>query len=291
MPSPLPYFLGCPAWSISEWRGRFLPEGTPQWAFLNEYSKVFNSVEGNSFFYALPKREIVQRWAEQSAEGFQFCMKVPRDISHAPQLLSEGTRYDELIDRLQLLLEGNRLGPTFLQLHASFGPRRLEELKRFIENWPPALPLAVEVRHEEFFQNNAAEDELNSLLAERKIDRSIFDSRALFHAPPCDPIEEKSQGRKPRLPVKWHATGQRPFIRFVGRNEIERVDPWLKETAAVVSKWIHEGKQPYVFMHAPNDVLAPQLCRRFHRHLMHELPALSDLVFPAISSQLALFED
>ncbi|MEM1222814.1 MAG: DUF72 domain-containing protein [Verrucomicrobiota bacterium] len=290
MPSPLPYFLGCPAWSIAEWRGRFLPERTPQSAFLREYSKVFNSVEGNSFFYALPKREIVQRWSEQSAEGFQFCMKVPRDISHTPKLLSGNVKYDELIDRLQILLEGNRLGPTFLQLHASFGPRRLNELEKFIENWPRVMPLAVEVRHEEFFENEAAQDELNSLLAEQKIDRSIFDSRALFQAAPSDPFEEKSQERKPKLPVKWHTTGSRPFVRFVGRNDIEKANPWLKEVTQVVAKWIREGKQPYIFMHMPDDTLAPQLCRRFHKHLMQEFQDLPDLVFPSISSQLALFD-
>lgn len=289
MSDSLPYFLGCPAWSIAEWRGTFLPKSTPQSGLLGEYSKVFNTVEGNSFFYALPKLEVVERWAEESADGFQFCMKVPRDVSHASRIGANLDVFEQLIARLRILKEAGRLGPTFLQLHESFGPGRIGELAGFIDAWPKELPLAVEVRHQAFFKEGTEEAELDSLLAESKVDRVIFDSRALFQAPPSDPVEEKSQGRKSRLPVRWRATGQRPLVRFVGRNDLDLVDPWQGEVAEVTANWMKEGKTPYIFMHRPDDTLAPQLCARFHEKLRERMPELPGIEMPRVEAQLDLF--
>ncbi|MEM0969809.1 MAG: DUF72 domain-containing protein, partial [Verrucomicrobiota bacterium] len=68
-------YLGCPAWSVPEWRGTFLPEGTPSRDFLPLYSKVFRSVEANSTFYSLPTRAVAERWAREVRRGFRFCFK------------------------------------------------------------------------------------------------------------------------------------------------------------------------------------------------------------------------
>ena len=233
---------------------------------------------------------MVKRWAEQAAEGFEFCFKVPRDISHAGRLSGEGAVYDHLLNCLECVAEAERLGPTFLQLHASFSPQRLEELEVFCSCWPEQFPLAVEVRHLDFFvEESAAVQALDVLLTRHKVDRVIFDSRALFHAPPSDPAEEVSQGRKPKLPVKLKATGQRPMVRFVGRNAIETVIRWQEEVAEQVAKWISEGKHPYIFMHTPDDTRAPYLCRQFHQLLQKHITDLPDLVFPAIKEQMELF--
>jgi len=283
------YHLGCPAWSILEWRGNFLPAKTRTSELLKEYSKTFNTVEGNSFFYALPKIDVVKRWAAQAADGFEFCFKVPRDISHASFLTGKGAVYDNLIQCLDYVHDANRLGPTFLQLHASFSPKRLNELDDFCNYWPESFPLAVEVRHLEFFTDETIAQTLNQLLKNHKVDRVIFDSRALFHAPPSDPAEEKSQSRKPKLPVRWQTTGQRPMIRFIGRNSIESVLRWQEAVANKVATWIDEGKRPYVFMHTPDDTRAPYLCRQFHQLLQKHIPTLPDLVFPQTQQQIELF--
>lgn len=283
------YHLGCPAWSIPEWRGTFLPAKTRTSELLSEYSKTFNTVEGNSFFYALPKIDVVQRWATQAAEGFEFCFKVPRDISHAGALTGKGTVFERLLQCLECVHRAGRLGSTFLQLHASFSSERLDELEGFCSHWPESFPLAVEVRHLDFFTDESIAQRLNQLLESHKVDRVIFDSRALFHAPPSDPAEEKSQGRKPKLPVRWQATGQRPMVRFVGRNAIESVRRWQEEVAEKVATWIGEGKRPYVFMHTPDDSRAPYLCRQFHQLLQKQIPALPDLVFPQKEEQIELF--
>lgn len=287
----LPYCLGCPAWKIAGWRGGIFPESARPDDFLNLYSQLFNTVEGNSTFYGLPKLETTKRWAGEVESGFKFCFKVPRDVSHGPGLMRNMDLLQAFWKLLEVVADRAVLGSTFLQLHASFGPERLPELTLFCEQWPNAFPLAIEVRHPSFFKGGDDEKRLNTFISERGHDRVIFDSRALFHASPDDEVEAKSQGRKPNLPVRWITCGKRPMLRFVGRNQIEKVDPWLKEAAHVVAGWISEGLHPYVFMHTPDDVFAPLLCEKFHAMLRRELPDIPEFDVMRISgdSQMELF--
>jgi uncharacterized protein YecE (DUF72 family) len=70
--------------------------------------------------------------------------------------------------------------------------------------------------------------------------------------------------RKPKVPVRFLATNQFPFVRFVGHPVIENNEFHLLQWASAVVKWLEEGKRPYVFMHAPDDFYAPHLARYFH---------------------------
>ena len=76
------YYLGCPGWGVKTWVGRLFPGGTRPTEFLERYARVFNTVEGNTTFYALPAAETVARWRDQVPDGFRFCFKFPRTITH-----------------------------------------------------------------------------------------------------------------------------------------------------------------------------------------------------------------
>src|SRR4051794_39771034 len=64
--------VGCSGWQYDDWRERFYPKGCPQRAWLEFYARRFGTVEVNSTFYRLPKREPVARWVEQTPEDFVF---------------------------------------------------------------------------------------------------------------------------------------------------------------------------------------------------------------------------
>ncbi|HBS77890.1 MAG TPA: hypothetical protein DD989_04615, partial [Pseudomonas sp.] len=115
--------------------------------YLARYCSVFNTVEGNTTLYAWPSEQTIDRWAAPMPEGFRFCAKLPRDISQAPDL----REVEDLIRSFRTLLAplGSRVTPFWLQLPASFGPARLDELAQLIETLD--RPLAVEVRHAAFF--------------------------------------------------------------------------------------------------------------------------------------------
>lgn len=259
----LPLYLGCPVWNCDTWAGEVYPPKTPRAKWLAWYSRMFNTVEGNSSFYAIPNVEHVKRWVRESAPGFQFCMKVPREISHDRSLLRAEEPTKRFLDVLYVLAAGQRIGPSFLQLGPDFGPSRARDLEKYLDSLPSDLNWAVEVRQLDWFDNGANERRLNEMLAARNMDRALFDSRPLYQAPPDDEIERASQTRKPKSPFRTTVTGQRPMLRIVGRNRIGMVQDFVHEWAPIVVEWIQQGLQPYVFTHAPDDQFAPEFARVF----------------------------
>jgi uncharacterized protein YecE (DUF72 family) len=242
---------------------------------LRQYSQAFNTVEGNSSFYGIPSIETAQRWASETEPGFHFALKFPRVISHERQLTDCETELRMFLDVLEVLADADRLGPSFLQLSASF--ENLERLTRFLDLLPSEYPYAVEVRHPCFFAHGREEQSLDELLTTRSIDRVLFDSRAIFNGPPNDIHEEESQRRKPQVPLRRTVTGRHPLVRFVGRNDVAFAREELTEWAPVVAAWIAEGLEPYIFTHAPADKFAPVLARLFHTALRAEAPDVPPL--------------
>jgi len=100
IPSPQPYFLGCPSWSENAWREYLYPADARTAEFLGLYSQVFNAVEGNTTFYARPAPATVERWAQIMPAGFRFTAKFPGDVSHAGDLRAQ---LDSAIDFTRLM--------------------------------------------------------------------------------------------------------------------------------------------------------------------------------------------
>ncbi|MGZ0784327.1 DUF72 domain-containing protein [Pseudomonas saponiphila] len=283
----LPYFLGCPSWSENAWREYLYPQDARANDFLGLYSQVFNAVEGNTTFYARPAPTTVQRWAEIMPEHFRFTAKFPGDISHGGDLRQQLSAAETFVQLLSPL--GERVSPLWLQLPASFAPQRLAELAGFIDGLE--RPLAVEVRHPEFFAKGDAERMLNRLLRERGVERICLDPRALFSCTSSAPAVLHAQSKKPRVPPRPAAFTQFPQVRFIGHPELEANDPFLLPWIDKVATWIEEGRTPYVFLHTSDNRLAAELARRFHARLMQRLPglpALPELYREPAAEQLGL---
>lgn len=284
---PLPYYLGCPSWSENAWREYLYPQSARPADFLGLYSQVFNAVEGNTTFYARPAVNTVQRWAETMPEHFRFTAKFPGDISHGGDLREQLTAAESFLQLLSPL--GERVSPLWLQLPASFAPQRLAELAGFIDGLE--RPLAVEVRHPEFFAKGDAERRLNRLLLERGVERICLDPRALFSCTSSEPSVLHAQSKKPRVPPRPAAFTQFPQVRFIGHPELEANDPFLLPWVEKVAGWIEEGRTPYIFLHTADNRLAAELARRFHSRLMGRLPglpALPELYREPVAEQLGL---
>lgn len=270
--------LGCPVWSCAAWTGHFLTEDARQRDFLPQYSTAFNTVEGNSTFYALPTLDTVRRWALETPADFRFALKFPREISHDKLLLRTERETGKFVEILRILQAANRLGPSFLQLPPTFDGGQFLALENYLRAFVTEdLPLAVEVRHADYFDSGPVERQLDALLNELDIDRVIFDSRPLFSAPPADPAEVESQRRKPRSPLRHTVTGQHPFLRLIGRNDLAATRPWIEEWAPIISDWLRQGRSPFVFTHTPNDFFAPAMARALHQELLKFLPDLPAL--------------
>jgi uncharacterized protein YecE (DUF72 family) len=283
----LPYYLGCPSWSENAWREYLYPESARPTEFLELYSQVFNAVEGNTTFYARPAVATVQRWAETMPEHFRFTAKFPGDISHGGDLRDQLTAAETFLQLLSPL--GARVSPLWLQLPASFAPQRLAELAGFIDGLE--RPLAVEVRHREFFAKGDAERMLNRLLLDRGVERICLDPRALFSCTSTDPSVLHAQSKKPKVPPRPAAFTRFPQVRFIGHPELEANDPFLLPWVEKIAMWIEEGRTPYIFLHTADNLLAARLAQRFHAKLMARLPglpALPELYREPAAEQLGL---
>ncbi len=259
------YVLGCPAWGLASWKGTLFPTTTAQSDTLALYARVFNGVEGNTTFYALPKAEVVARWRDQTPDTFSFCFKFPSVITHELGLGHAAAETKTFLDRIVPL--ESRLGPCMLQLPPSFGPEHLGDLERYLRALPRELGYAVELRHRAFFHGGQAEKRATELLGALGIDWITLDTRGLFAADRSDRHVAATQRRKPQLPVRPRHTGPTPIVRFVPHPDFapnrSLLEPWIRQIGA----WLDEGKRPLFFMHAPNDATAPVMARHFHNLL------------------------
>ncbi len=267
-------------WAHRPWIGSWLPASTSPSALLAAYATVCNAVEGNTTFYAVPSTSTVQRWAAQTPPGFRFCFKLPRTITHERRLRDAGGELAAFLERIAPLAD--RCGPCSVQLPASFGPTDLATLRTFLGALPRSWRWAVEVRHEAFFDGAAVERALNDTLFEHDVDRVILDSRALFAAPAHTPIQQETQSRKPRLPVRAVAIGRHPTVRFIGQDDPEANPPFWQRWVDTVVRWLAEGRSPFVFLHTPDNAASPGLARRFHAEVRARLPELAPLPEPPL---------
>ena len=278
--------LGCPLWAEPAWRGALYSSGADADQRLYEYSRVFSAVEGNTTFYALPAPEVVARWAELLPADFHFCAKLPREASHGDQLDPRNIELLQFFQRMAPLKQ--RLGPIWLQLPARVGPQQLKQLNHFLDALPTQYRYAVEVRHPDFFRKDDNERQLNRMLHERGIERIMFDSRCLFASTATDAATLDAHRRKPRLPVHAVALAQTPTVRFIGGMDNQQSLRWLEPWLGKCAQWLSEGRSPILFMHTPDNRLAPELARLFQARLQQQLPDL--LPMPAWPGELQLLE-
>jgi uncharacterized protein YecE (DUF72 family) len=259
--------LGCPVWACSGWVGSLYRSGAARDKWLGQYSEVFGTVEGNSTFYGLPDTTTADRWARSVQPGFRFCLKLPRIISHDLRLTNASRPLQDFLRIAEVLRSRGTLGPTFIQLPPDFSAAEKNSLQRFLEILPAEFPWSVEVRHPDWFDKAANEQWLVQLLSQQSIDFVLFDSRPLFSAPPTDQTEEQAAARKPRTPLRTTVTGQHPFLRLICRNRLSESQQWIREWAEIISGWLQQGLQPYVFTHSPDDQFAPLMADAIHREL------------------------
>lgn len=257
--------VGCPMWAFKPWIGTFYPAGTPQNRLLGMYTSRFDTVEGNTTFYAVPEAKTVARWAEQTPEHFRFVLKMPQRITHELRLRNAEADVAEFVERFEPLAD--RLGPTFVQLPASFGPGDLEVLRGFLSRLPTERLWALEVRHRDFFVGGRFEQPLDELLRELGVDRVIMDARCVHAGPANTPQEVDEIRSKPNLPVRPVATSGSPIVRFIGQTDPEANPHFWEPWVSVCVRWLEEGLSPYLFIHTPDNVATPHLALRFREEV------------------------
>ena len=142
----LDWYLGTMGYGYRDWQnGIFYPERLAKNKQLGHYSQIFNAVEMDNTFYAIPNVEQVKKWAAAVPAGFRFCPKTPRDVTHENRL----SESNELMAAFTSSVKnfGDKLGPILIQFPPDFTRREIETVDNFLAQLPTNLRFAVEFRH------------------------------------------------------------------------------------------------------------------------------------------------
>ena len=162
--------VGCSGWNYDHWRaGVFYPARCPASRWLAYYAEHFDTVEVNSTFYRLPRRDAVARWVEQTPPDFLFAVKVSRYLTHVKRLREIDVHLPLLLERIAPLADADKLGPLLWQLPPTF-VRDDDRLAEALAAFPSDLRHAVEFRHRSWFAPRPLE-----LLADRGVALVVAD--------------------------------------------------------------------------------------------------------------------
>ncbi|MGV0924790.1 DUF72 domain-containing protein [Empedobacter tilapiae] len=255
-------YVGCAKWNKQDLKNFYPPKTKDE---LSYYSTQFNSIELNATYYRSPSKENVETWANKTPKDFKFFPKIPQSISHYGRLQNVTDKLNQYLDAVALFEE--KLGMIFLQMHENFAPKDFEKLENFIQNFPKGYPLAVELRHEDWFSNEENFNQLVSLLEKHNISNIIVDTA----------------GRRDM--VHMRLTSNEAFVRFVGANipsDYERLDEWIE----TIKLWKAEGLHKlYFFIHQNLELESPMLAKYFIKKLNNDL----DLDIRGPQDELTLF--
>ncbi|MEM7093820.1 MAG: DUF72 domain-containing protein [Actinomycetota bacterium] len=283
--------VGCPMWAHKPWVGRWYPANTRAGTELALYTRLCNAVEGNTTFYAEPSADTVARWLEQSPSDFRFAFKLPRTVTHDQRLQDVREPVRSFLNRIEPL--GERIGPVQAQLPPAFGPEGFDVLAAFVRRLPLDWPWAVELRHPGWFDGGLAHQRLDELLNERGIGRVVLDTRPLYSVPAGSTASVEERSNKPRLPITLDAVGPRPIIRVIGEDQAEGTLGGLLTWVPFIVDWVRAGREPYLFVHQPENLDSPGIARQIYDAIRIALPELGPLPEPdgvEANDQPALFD-
>lgn len=253
-------FVGCAKWNPKDLKN-FYPDDVGD--ELEYYGSQFNAVELNATFYNTFGQDQIEKWHDRVPEGFKFFPKVNRYISHLKWLNGIEEATDNYIDSVVHFKK--KLGTIFLQLRGNFKPKYIDRVANFVEHWPEGVPLAIEFRHTDWFNDKAAADELYDLLEENNIANVITDTA----------------GRRDLLHMRL--TNNEAFVRYVGANhstDYSRLDEWVKR----LKEWNEQGLDKiHFFVHQNVEKESPKLSAYFIKKLNTALD--TDLTPPELPGE------
>ena len=241
-------FVGCAKWNKQDLK-KFYPRGTKD--ELAYYSTQFNSIELNATFYNHFSKDQMLKWVEKTPKDFKFFPKVHQMVSHIKRLNNVEEPIEFYTSNIRNL--GKKLGMCFLQLHDNFKPKNMDRLVTAVEYWPKDIPLAIELRNTEWFNEEEVANEVYDLFEKNKISNIITDTA----------------GRRDLLHMRL--TSPNVFVRYVGANHVsdyERLDDWMKR----LKGWSKAGMENLYFF--------------VHQNLEKESPVLSAHLIKMLNKQL-----
>ena len=240
-----PIRIGTCSWADESLTRYFYPPGVKgAEERLRYYAERFDTVEVNSTYYHLPERQMVERWAERTPEGFVMHVKAfgvmtrhPVKVEQLPPDLRDEAPLDERgrVDRpprefraeifrrfheaLEPLRETGKLGGILLQFPSYVVPKpaSFDYLEWAAEQLQGDEPL-IEFRHASWLDDEHR-DETLAFLERRGMTYVIVDA-------------PRMEGRNV-LPTVVATTSPVAYVRFHGRN----AETWNKRVRSAAERF------------------------------------------------------
>ena len=239
-----PVRIGCSGWNYAHWRdGVFYPPRCPQHLWLDYYACHFETVEVNTTFYRLPKRQAVANWVETTPERFLFAVKMSRYVTHVRRLREVQEGVQRFYERIAPLARSPKLGPVLWQLPANF--RRDDDRLAAVLAHIPRGRHCFEFRHESWFA-----EEVYDLLRARGVALVIGDD--------------------PRRPFqRYELTTDWTYVRFHAGSRGRRgnySESELEDWARRIERW-RRGNEVYAYFNNDWEGFAPRNATWLRRRL------------------------
>jgi uncharacterized protein YecE (DUF72 family) len=242
--------VGCQGWNYEDWvtpaaavRPVFYPRGARAADMLELYARVFETVEVDSTFYAVPAAQAVDNWRRRTPEHFTFALKLPREITH--ELSLRGERAARVL--AEFCAVARRLGPklaaVLVQLPPQFEatPDNARALAEFLTLLPSDIRFAVEFRDPFWFE----EDLLEALTRHEQVSLALV---------------EGQWAARERV---WRAAASilRPtdfaYLRWMGERDLTAFDAVVRPRDANLARWAEaaerlRGRVPEVLAYFSN---------------------------------------
>src|SRR5262245_2372139 len=168
---------------------------------------MFDTVEIDSTFYAIPSEASISAWRRRAPQVFVYSMKLTQEITHQQRLRD----YEEILDRFCERSRGlgETLGSVLIQLPPDFSPRSWNALESFIPTLPSDIRFAVEFRDDSWLGEEFCERTLD-LLTGHGVAVALVDSKLI--------------PREISLHLAEHLTGRLAgdfaYVRWMGPREL-----------------------------------------------------------------------
>jgi len=290
--------VGTSSWADPGFVKEWYPPKMPARERLPWYAQRFGYVELNSSFYAVPDRNTVHKWVEDTPDGFVFDVKTHRLLSrHAapvdslpPELRDDADTIgrgrvrltpeletalaERLVEETAPLAEAGKLGAYLVQLTPAFGPRDhdLDELNGLVAALKPH-PVAIELRHRGWVREKRRDQTLG-WFSEHEVAFVCVDAPPGDHVPimPSDLDAVTTDGlaylRLHGRNTEGYLSGKSVAERFGWRYD----DGELEEVAERTRSLAEQAGEVHVAFNNNRDDDAPTAAQRF-RALLGQAPA------------------
>jgi uncharacterized protein YecE (DUF72 family) len=255
--------VGCQGWNYDDWTTKadgttiFYPRGTRSNEMLALYAQIFDSIEVDSTFYAIPASSAVENWYKKTPANFTFSLKMPQQITHEYNLREPSfPLMEEFCDRVSLLRE--KLGAVLVQMPPNFeaSKENAKGLREFLAELPKEIRFAVEFRNREWLVDWTFEELKKNSVALCLVEGSWLPRARMFEA-----VENK--------------TANFAYIRFMGERDLTTFDRVVRPQDANLQTWkaeIERIEAEDIFVYFSNfyEGLAPESVNKLKKMFGHK---------------------